>query len=70
MKQKMQPNRIFLHEKLALNVMNDCRTSTSVKFKTKLGFSVIDTFNAKEQTVLRAMMDLFEEKICKHNIAC
>ena len=60
MNQKKQPNRIFLNEKLALNLIKYCRTPTSVNFKTKLGFIVIDAFNTKEQTLLRAIMDVFE----------
>ena len=48
---KKQPNRMFLHEKLALTVIKDPRTVEARKFREGLGFNSHDVINTKEQTV-------------------
>ena len=55
-----QPHRRFIHEKLVLKVIMDCRTDESCKFKKKLGFTLHDVINTKEQTVISAIKDAFE----------
>ena len=55
-----QPNRRFIHVKLALKVIMNCRTDKSCKFKKTLGFKIHDAINTKEQTVIRTIKDVFE----------
>ena len=57
-----QPNRRFIHVKLALKVIMNCRTDESCKFKKKLGFKIHDVINTKEQAVLSAIKDAFDGK--------
>ena len=38
----------------------DCRTNDSCKFKRKLGFTLHDVINTKEQTVISAIKNAFE----------
>ena len=38
----------------------DCRTNDSCKFKRKLGFTLHDVINTKEQTVISAIKEAFE----------
>ena len=59
-KPRQHADRIFLHEKLALTVIKECRKLTSVKFRAKLSFSIIDAFNTEKQIVLGLIMDAFE----------
>ena len=40
----------------------DCRTDESCKFKKKLGFTLHDVINNKEQTVINSIKDAFEEQ--------
>ena len=58
--QKRKPNRIYLHEKLVLTVIKDCKTISACKFKIKIGFNPNDVFNTKEKTVSGAITDVFE----------
>ena len=55
-----QPNKRFTHEKLALKIIMNCRTDESCKFKKKLGFTLHDVINTKEQTVISTIKDAFE----------
>ena len=55
-----QPQRRFIHEKLVLKIIIDCRTDESCKFKRNLGFTLHDVINTKEQTVISAIKDAFE----------
>ena len=55
-----QSNRRFIHVDLALKIIMDCRTNDSCKFKRKLGFTLHDVINTKEQTVISAIKDAFE----------
>ena len=57
-----QPNRRFIHVKLALKVIMNCRTDESCKFKRNLEFTLQDVINTKEQTVISAIKDAFEEE--------
>ena len=45
-----QPNKIFLHEKLVLRVIKDCKTLESLTLKIRLGFNLCDV-NNKQQTL-------------------
>ena len=45
-----QPNKIFLHEKLVLRVIKDCKTLESLTLKIRLGFNLCD-INNKQQTL-------------------
>ena len=51
-----QPNRRFIQNDLALNVIMDCRTDES----RNLGFTLHDVINTKEKTVLNSIKDAFE----------
>ena len=57
-----QPHRIFIHKKLTLKVIMDCKTDDSCKFKRNLGFTPHDVINIKEQTVINTIKDTFEEE--------
>ena len=56
---KKQVNRIFINEKLAINVIMDCRTTSTHKLRRRLGFKqyVILT---KEQSALTKIMSSLE----------
>ena len=43
---------IYIQGGLALSIIMDCRTSTAIEFRTKLGFNQHDLIMAKEQSVL------------------
>ena len=59
-----QPCRIFLKEKIVIKVIMDCRTTTSVEFRTRIGFNQHDPIMTKEQSVLTKIMRVFSnEKI-------
>ena len=49
---KLQVNRIFINEKLAIKVIIDCRTTSAHEFRTRLGFEQYDVISTKEQSVL------------------
>ena len=49
---KKQPNKIFLHKRIANKVTKDCRTTAGRKPKTRLGFKQCDVIFTKEQSVL------------------
>ena len=57
-----QPNRRYIHVKLALKVIMNCRTDKKGKFFKKLGFKIHDVINTKEQTVISTTKDAFEGK--------
>ena len=68
---KKQVNRIFIHKKLTVKVIMDCRTTMAHKFKTMdcrtrdhkfrtLGLKKYDVILTKEQSVLTKIMSLFE----------
>ena len=49
---------IYIHEKLALSTIIDCKTPAAIEFRTKLGFNQHDLIMAKEQSVLTKVMKL------------
>ena len=55
-----QPCRMFLHKKLALKVITDCRATESCNFKRKVGFNLLDVINTKKQAELGAIKEAFE----------
>ena len=55
-----QSHRRFIHVDLALKVIKDCRTDESCTFKEKLGFTLHDVINTKEQSVIKSIKDAFE----------
>ena len=55
-----QSHRRFINVNLALKVILDCRTVESCAFKKKLGFTLHDVINTKEQSVISAIKDAFE----------
>ena len=57
-----QSDRRFLHIDLALKIIMDCRTDKSCNLKRNLGFTLHDVINTKEQTVISAIKDAFEEE--------
>ena len=55
---------IYIHENFALSIIMDCRTPTSIEFRSKLGFKQHDLIMTKEQTLLTRIMTIFtHEKI-------
>ena len=56
---KKQLNRIFLHEKLALTVITDCRTVATCRLRERLAFKSHDVIRTKEQVALRLIKDAF-----------
>ena len=55
-----QPNRRFIHIDVALKIIMNSRTDESCKVKKRLGFTLHDGINAKEQTVINSIKDAFE----------
>ena len=55
-----QSCRNFLHDQLAVTVIIDCETTESCKKKKKIGFTLHDVFNTKEQTTLALIKNTFE----------
>ena len=55
-----QPHRRFTHVDLAFKVIKNCKTDESCAFKEKLGFTLHDMINTKEQSVISAIKDVFE----------
>ena len=51
---------VYILSDLALKIIMDCRSSTAIEFRSKLGFNQHDITLAKEQSVLRSIMDAFE----------
>ena len=55
---------IYIREDLNLLTVMDCRTPTTIEFKSKLGFKQLDIIMRKEQSVLIRIMKIFgSEKI-------
>ena len=59
-KSTTQSHRRFIHVDLALKVIINSRIDHSCKFKRKLGFTLHDVINTKEQPVISAIKDAFE----------
>ena len=57
---KKQPNRIFLHEDLAIKIIMDCRTTESCNFKRNLGFNLHDVINTKQQAITVSIKDTYD----------
>ena len=55
-----QPHRRFIRVDLALKVIMNCRTDESCNLKWKLGFTLHDVINTKEQIVISAIKGAFE----------
>ena len=69
--QKKQVNRIFIDEKLTNKVIMGCRTTTTYKFRTRLGFKQYVVILTKEQSVLTINYGLIKRenfiiKLCKN----
>ena len=56
---KKHPNRMFLHENLAIQIIKGRRTESD-NFRTDFGFNVLDVFNVKQQTITKIIKDAFE----------
>ena len=69
-RQEFMPCRIFLKERLAMQIIMDCRTTPAVNFRTKLGFRHHDTVMTQEQSVPTKIMTVFaaEEIILQYNV--
>ena len=59
-KSKMQYNKIFLDENVAIKVIMDCRTTSANKFRKRLGFKQNDAILTKEKPLLTKIMSSFE----------
>ena len=57
---KKQVNSIFMDEKLAIKVVTDCKTTSALKCRTRLGFKQYDVILTKEQSVLTKIISSFE----------
>ena len=67
---KNQCCRRFLKENFAIQIIMDCRTTSAVNFKTKLGFNQHDPTMTQEQSILSKIVTLVgaEEIILQHNV--
>ena len=67
---KNQPRRRFLKENFAKQIIMDCRTTSAVNFRTRLGFNQHDPIMTQEQSVLSKIVTVFviEEIILQHNV--
>ena len=59
---KYQPSRRFIHNDLAEQLVRTLWTDKIDAFRRSLWFNVTDTFNTKEQTVLKSVKDAFERE--------
>ena len=59
---KKQPDRIFLHEGLAIKIIMDCSTVEAYNFKKRLGFNLHGNINTKQQTITESIKDSFERE--------
>ena len=55
-----QSCRRFIHNKLALKLIMDCRTDESRNLEINLGFTLHDVINTKKQTVISSIKDASE----------
>ena len=59
-----QPCRRFIREDLAIHLIMDTRTNSSIDFKNRLGFNSQDPIMTQEQSILTKIKDSFStEKI-------
>ena len=67
---KNQPRRRFLNENFAKQIIIDCRTTSAVNFRTRLGFNQHDSIMTQEQSILSKIVTMFavEEIILQHNV--
>ena len=67
---KSQSGRRFLKENFAKQIIMDCRTTSAVNFRTRLGFNQHDPIMTQEQSILSKIVTVFavEEIILQHNI--
>ena len=59
---KEQPHRIFIHDDLAIKIIMDSKTDESCNFKRRLGFKLYDVINTKQQTITKAIKEVFERE--------
>ena len=61
---------MFLKERLAVQIIMDCKTTPGVNFRTKLGFSQHEPIMTQEQSILSKIVTIFaaEEIMLQHNI--
>ena len=59
-KSTKQPNWEFIHIDLPLKVIKGSRRDESRNLKKRLGFTLYDVVNTKEQTVINSIKDAFE----------
>ena len=61
---------ICIRKNLDLSIIIDCRTLTTVEFKTKLGFNQHDIIMTKEQSVLTKIMKVLatEKTLLQHPV--
>ena len=67
---KNQPRRKFLKENFANQIIMDCRTTSAVCFRTRLGFNQHDPIMTQEQSILSKIVTVFavEKIILQHNV--
>ena len=67
---KNQPRRRFLKENFAKQIIMDCRTTSAVNFRTRLGFNQHDPIMTQEQSILSKIVTVFavEEIILQYNV--
>ena len=65
-----QPCRRFIKENLALHLITDFRTVSTVDFRSRLGFKQQDPIMTQEQSVLAKIREAFstEEIIFQHSV--
>ena len=62
---KNQPCGIFLEEGFAIQIIMDCRTTSAVNFRTRLGFNQHNPIMTQEQLILSKILTIFAvEEYC------
>ena len=70
-RQELQkPRRRFLKENFAKQIIMDCKTTSTVNFRTRLGFNQHDPIMTQEQSILSKIVtaNAAEEIILLHNV--
>ena len=70
-RQELQkPRRRFLKENFAKQIIMDCKTTSTVNFRTRLGFNQHDPIMTQEQSILSKIVTAYaaEEIILLHNV--
>ena len=59
---KYHPYRRFIRNDLAENLVTSLKTPNINVLRRGLGYSIVDTFNSKQQSITEKMKEIFEGK--------